>query len=198
MADTTINLLSELSSIAADDKVPIWDTSAAQYLYAQRSKLVGATLTGDGTIATAGYTLTLPATGTAALISAGTWDPALKIGGAAFTGTYAANSPVGTYTKIGTLCHIRFTMSLATLNSQTGTLTITGLPFTANGTVAHGINPHYLTGMASITGQVMCYIAATGATLNLVQMGATGHGVLTHANLSTSTAMVFSGVYEVA
>jgi hypothetical protein len=70
MTDKTIlDLGGPLASPAADDLIPIWDTSAGQTLRIRRDALVGAVLTGDGTIATGGYTLTVPATGTAALLS---------------------------------------------------------------------------------------------------------------------------------
>lgn len=55
---------------AADDYIPIWDVSGNAAKKALRSALVGAVLTGGGSVATGGFTLTVPATGTAALLSA--------------------------------------------------------------------------------------------------------------------------------
>ena len=69
MADLSVDGLGELSSPAANDEIGIWDVSAGQYLKIQRSTLVGGTITGGGTIATGGFTLTVPATGTAALLT---------------------------------------------------------------------------------------------------------------------------------
>lgn len=71
MADLTVDALGELTSPAANDEIGIWDVSAGQYLKIQRSTLVGATITGGGTIALGGYTLTVPATGTA-VVNGGT------------------------------------------------------------------------------------------------------------------------------
>lgn len=68
MADITINGLVETTTPAAADFIGIWDVAAAQYKKVKRSNLVGATVTGGGTIATGGFTLTLPASGTAALV----------------------------------------------------------------------------------------------------------------------------------
>jgi len=68
MADLTVDALGELASPAANDEIGIWDVSAGQYLKIQRSVLVGGVITGAGTIATGGFTLTVPATGTAALL----------------------------------------------------------------------------------------------------------------------------------
>lgn len=68
MANITINdaTLAELTAgqLAADDLIPVWDTSAAATKRVSRAALVGATIVGDG------KTLTVPATGTAALLEA--------------------------------------------------------------------------------------------------------------------------------
>lgn len=67
MADKTINTLdTELVSVGANDLIGVWDVAAAQYKKAKRSNLVGATITGAGTIATGGFTLTVPSSMTAA------------------------------------------------------------------------------------------------------------------------------------
>lgn len=67
MAELTVDGLGELTSPAANDEIGIWDVSAGQYLKIRRDTLVGGTITGGGTVATGGFTLTVPATGTAAL-----------------------------------------------------------------------------------------------------------------------------------
>lgn len=69
MAIETVSGLTELTSPAANDEIGIWDVSAGEYKKIQQSNLVGATITGGGTLATGGYTLTVPATGTAALLA---------------------------------------------------------------------------------------------------------------------------------
>lgn len=68
MANKTYNDHATDSSPASTDLVPFWDAAAGAAKKATRAKIVGATITGDGTIATGGYTLTVPATGTAALL----------------------------------------------------------------------------------------------------------------------------------
>lgn len=52
---------------ASDDELVIWDKSAGATYRIQKASLLGGELTGLGTVATGGYTLTVPATGTAAL-----------------------------------------------------------------------------------------------------------------------------------
>ena len=68
MAVETVDVLSELASPATNDELGIWDVSAGQFKKIQVANLIGATITGGGTIALGGYTLTVPATGTVALL----------------------------------------------------------------------------------------------------------------------------------
>lgn len=64
----TIHDKSDLGTgIANADEVPVWDVSAGNTRMVSRANFVGATLTGGGTVATGGFTLTVPQTGTAAL-----------------------------------------------------------------------------------------------------------------------------------
>lgn len=65
----TVHDLSELMTPAQDDEILIWDVSAGQAMKIKRSVLIGALLTGGGTVATGGFTLTVPATGTPALLA---------------------------------------------------------------------------------------------------------------------------------
>jgi hypothetical protein len=68
MTDKTINTLdTELVTVGANDLIGVWDVAAGQYKKAKRSNVVGATITGAGTIATGGFTLTVAQSGTAAL-----------------------------------------------------------------------------------------------------------------------------------
>jgi hypothetical protein len=74
MADLTINNTATLTGagLASGDLFPLLDVSASAG--SQGSKItrdelrIGLGITGGGTLATAGYTLTLPATGTAVLL----------------------------------------------------------------------------------------------------------------------------------
>lgn len=70
MSDVTINDLAEVSTIASGDFVAIWRTANGDTRKITRANLYGGLLTGGGTIATGGYTLTVPATGTAVLLDA--------------------------------------------------------------------------------------------------------------------------------
>ena len=145
MADKTIATLdTELVSVGANDWIGVWDVAAGQYKKAKRSNVVGATITGAGTLATGGFTLTVPATGTAALLARaqtftalqtlsagltfggttlsayaeGIWSPDLQFGGAKVGLTYS--SVVGLYTRIGRLVVANATFTLSAKGSSTG------------------------------------------------------------------------------
>jgi hypothetical protein len=67
MADKTIATLdTEITSPGANDLIGVWDIAAGQYKKCKRSNLVGAAVTGGGTIALGGFTLSVPATMVAA------------------------------------------------------------------------------------------------------------------------------------
>jgi hypothetical protein len=66
MANKTINQYTQLGTTpAATDDFLLWDADAAATKRVAYSNLMPATITGGGTIATGGFTLTVPATGTA-------------------------------------------------------------------------------------------------------------------------------------
>ena len=74
MADLTVDALTELTAgnVAANDELGIWDVTASQYKKVLVSSLNGGIMTGGGTVATGGFTLTVPRTGVAATSSGAT------------------------------------------------------------------------------------------------------------------------------
>lgn len=97
MADQTILQETLDNNIVDGDWLIYWKTSTGVQRRVARSSLLGATLTGSGTIATGGFTLTVPATGTAAL-KTGTptagqvaqWDDANTVESAGFAASDVA------------------------------------------------------------------------------------------------------------
>ena len=87
--------VSELTALAAapavDDVIPIWDLTASAYKKITVANFLGGYMTGAGTVATGGFTLTVPATGTAALLSAAN----AFTGANTFTSITASSSVVG-------------------------------------------------------------------------------------------------------
>lgn len=72
MTTTTTNgLANTMTSPASNDLLDIWNVAAGRLDKITRANLVGATITGGGTIALGGFTLTIPASGTIALLGGG-------------------------------------------------------------------------------------------------------------------------------
>lgn len=67
MADETIHDQGLVTSAAAGDEIALWVVASNVLRRITKANFMGAALTGGGTIVTGGYTLTVPATGTAAL-----------------------------------------------------------------------------------------------------------------------------------
>ena len=72
MAEETFHDLAQLPAgqIAANDEIPVWDVSAGQAKIATRAELVGANVTGGGTVATNGKNAVIANDGTIATLEA--------------------------------------------------------------------------------------------------------------------------------
>lgn len=126
----------------------------------------------------------------------GDWTPVLEIGGATTGITYTARS--GYYHRIGDLVFVKGWVNLSANGSETGDLTIAGLPFAPqdglSGTVVEGGGSvPYAANMASLTSAVS--IAVEGSSLVLRDVGATGHSALTEANITATTQIAFTATY---
>jgi hypothetical protein len=64
----------------------------------------------------------------------GTWTPGISFGGGTTGITYAANSQVGRYQKVGNSCHVQYYINFSSKGSSTGNALLTGLPFTTTAT----------------------------------------------------------------
>ena len=101
MANVNIPDLTQLTNPATADEVEVYDASASQNKRLALSHLVrgdgsGAQITGAGTIALGGFTLTVPATGTAALLGAAnvfTQAQIVRLAGAKLTVNSTSNNP---------------------------------------------------------------------------------------------------------
>lgn len=74
MANRTLTQATSLAGvdIASNDELWIWDVTAAALRKCTRADLIGGVITGGGTVATNGFTLTVPANGVAAVLPTST------------------------------------------------------------------------------------------------------------------------------
>jgi hypothetical protein len=97
-----------------------------------------------GTTPTSGMGIAFPATQSASSdantlddYEEGTFTPGVAFGGGTTGITYSTQ--VGQYVKIGRFVYATFNIALTNKGSSSGSVTVTGLPFSISGTVSYGI-----------------------------------------------------------
>jgi len=98
----------------------------------------------------------------------GSWTPSMTFGGGS---TGLTGSFTGTYTKVGRLVMAQFQLTVTSKGSSTGSLAVTGLPFTI-GTNYHnvsGFSYMHRLNMGQTGGQI--FIGATGTTMWMRRAG---------------------------
>jgi len=152
----TINGLTVTTSVASGDFLAIWRAANNDTRKITKADFMGGVMTGAGTIATGGFTLTVPATGTASLLAVaqtysalktfsagltfgnetlasydeGTWTPAIEGGTSNPTLTYTFQG--GKYTRIGNIIFYAFSVVVNNITGAgSGDLRVT-LPITVN------------------------------------------------------------------
>lgn len=200
--DITINGLSTAlaATAAIDDLLPIWDTSAGAMkkhaaAYLARSNGSG----GHKLITGSGRELTVSATGTAALYSAGAWTPDLRFGGAKVGLTYT--SRYGYYTQLGNAYLISCAFTLADVGSSTGLATVYGLPATSSvdATGAFWVSAAKWFDANANYVSMGAYIFSGHAYYDLMGLTAAGSAwsEITHAAFKAGTQFAFSGIFFV-
>jgi len=129
----------------------------------------------------------------------GTWTPALS-GGTSGTATSGANT-YGNYTKIGRLVTLNFVITLSSVNTLTGNVYLTGIPFNlAAGAALENRYPAGSTTFGSLnTSWASIVIASDGNTTKLLFSGtktpATSTTNVTNTDLTNSSAFAGSIQY---
>jgi hypothetical protein len=126
----------------------------------------------------------------------GTWTPAIAFGGASVGLTYVRNS--GTYTKVGRKVTVCGDLILSAKGSSTGSVTITGLPFTIGSATNFLPVPSFRFADMAFSGFVQGYGGPATTVINMenVTSGA-GSTPLTHADFEDATQLMVTLTYFV-
>lgn len=127
----------------------------------------------------------------------GTWTP--SYGGTTGDPTVAFSTQAGYYTRVGRIVYCHFRLNLSSASGGTGSLRITGLPFTpAN--LTNGLQTTDYAYRASWTtnGPDGGYIINNSAFVYLIAGANTGITSLTPANLSATAQLILSFTYTAA
>ena len=157
---------------------------------------------GGATPAGSGSGITFPATQSASTdvntlddYEEGTFTPFLSTGGLGVTATYAKQ--LGYYTKVGNMVFVTVRIDLSSASGGTGSLFISGLPFTVGKTdsypaTAVGYKANWVT-----NGPDFGRFNTGNAFIEMYKSANTGETNITPSNLSSNTAVIFSGSYLV-
>ena len=126
----------------------------------------------------------------------GTWTPTVQFGGASvgITGTFA-----GAYTKIGNVVTITYRLTFSSKGTSTGTMTITGLPFSAS-TLLNTISGFgYMHRLASLQTAGQLYFQPENTTIYPRFTGYNGGNTtsLTNTDIGNDTDLRGGIVYRV-
>jgi hypothetical protein len=123
------------------------------------------------------FTANTPASGmTSQLLNwyeQGTWTPAFTSSSGTIT-TTAANS---TYTKIGNLVRCTFNLTVNSVSSPSGSLNLTGLPFTTSATAYGTVSVHFWGGLNSPVSYISGYTLLNSTICNMTSVNGSAVGV---------------------
>ena len=124
----------------------------------------------------------------------GTWTVGLR--GSDTAGSHTYHGRNGYYTKVGRAVHIQGGVHLNAINTMSGTIYVTGLPFTA-GFSGGAINFSYAGAMSITAGTVpIGYAVASGTEFVIYAWDVTsGTTALNQSEIGNGTQIIFSGTY---
>jgi hypothetical protein len=127
----------------------------------------------------------------------GTWTMGIAFGGASVGLTYTRNG--GTYTRIGRQVTVCGDLILSAKGSSTGNATITGLPFTINGSSTNFLQAaSFRFAEISFTGLVQGYGGVGSTIINMEQVtSGAGAVALNHSDFEDATQLMVSLTYFV-
>jgi len=121
----------------------------------------------------------------------GTFTPTVKFGSGSSGITYSVRE--GKYTKIGDTVQYYIQCSLSSKGSSTGSLSITGFPFTNTDTASP---PSVLTGSFTSTNDIQLYLSSGSPLLSFENRNTGTQTPLTNSNVNNNSTMFIAGVYR--
>jgi len=102
------------------------------------------------------------------------------------------------YTKIGRQVHFNGELTVDSVSSPTGELTITGLPFASSGSAGNrcaiSLHASLLTGSTRLSG----FVEQNQSYINIRLTGGTGHGQTSATVVQAGTSLIIGGTYTAA
>ena len=125
----------------------------------------------------------------------GAFTPAVTFGGASVGVTYSVQA--GKYTRIGNVVTFAIQINLSSKGSSTGSMQITGLPYSSASGITQAANPGFATGIVGPT-SIAGWITAGSTVIQLQNDQVNYSATLNDANVSNNTVMYFTGSYLTA
>jgi hypothetical protein len=125
------------------------------------------------------------------------WTPGITFGGGNTGITYTTQS--GIAFKVGRICFFAFFVQLSNKGSSTGTMNITGLPFTINANwLGNNGGPCYATNVTFASGFLMINLVLNQKSLGLLNIiSASNFAALTDTAFSNTSSLASSMFYAV-
>lgn len=201
MADITYHDHPEDNSPTALDEIPYWDVTDNGPKRATRAAMIGAALTGGGSIVTGGFTLTIPANGTAALTSHDFYHKtSVLLVDANFSASPALSNRYQTITAALAACTGGETILIAPgIYSETVTIGADGVKLIGSGMPRYDGASGRLVGGTIIRGQIDCAskVGVVVRDLGVDGFGLTVDGIVA-TNLTTETTPVYQTYRNIA
>jgi hypothetical protein len=150
-------------------------------------------ISNTGNVSTAGINFTSGGTGTLGYFQEGT----VTVTATATTGSITLTDNTLTYSRIGNTVYFSGFISVSSVSSPTGTLTINGLPFaSANNNRNYAAVSVRATGLGGVTTAVQGYVNKGTSTIIIEQMVA-GSAATLAGQVSASSSFIISGSYSI-
>lgn len=125
-------------------------------------------------------------------LDTGTFTPVVSFGGASVGITYTTQ--LGKYTRVGNVVTYTIQINLSSKGSSTGSMQISGLPYTSISGITQSANPGFATGIVTAT-SIGGWITTGSSVIQLQNSQVNYSATLTDANVSNTTVMYFTGSY---